>query len=307
MTCSNHSTRRQFLRRTLASGMAATVAPLAGRVASAADELPQRPRWQIGCWSRPWAKFDYRVAMDNTAEAGYKFIALTGAKTRTGRVIATDTTLEESQEVGEQARQRGLQITFVYGGGLPLDKGPESLRKMIDNCAAARGQSVVIAHLGDEKTVEQYCKSIADCCDYAASRSVSILLKPHGGMMASGLLCRQALQRIGHPNCSLMYDPGNIYFYSDGELDPVADADTTDGLVTAMSVKDYQHPKNVALTPGTGQVDFPALMARLYKGGFTGGPLAVEMVAPGDLAFTLHEAKQARLFVEQLVASVSAG
>lgn len=299
------STRRQFLGQTIASGLTAAAAPLIGQhVASAADESPKLPRWQIGCWTRPWAKDDYRVAMDNTAEAGYEFIALTGAKTRTGRVIAPDTTLEESQQVGEEARKRGLQITFVYGGGLPLDQGPESLRKMIDNCAAAGGQSVVIAHLGNEETTGQYCKSIAECCDHAAGKSVSILLKPHGGMMGSGLLCRKALQRIGHPNCSLMYDPGNIYFYSDGALNPVEDADALDGLVTAMSVKDYLHPKNVALTPGTGQVDFPVLMKRLYKGGFTQGPLAVEMVAPGDLAHTLQEAKRARQFVEELVASV---
>ncbi len=304
MTNASCSTRRQFLGRTLATGLSAAAAPLMGRVASAADQAAPLPRWQIGCWTRPWAKYDYRMAMDNTAEAGYKFIALTGAKTRTGRVIAPDTTLEESQQVGEEARKRGLQITFVYGGGLPLDKGPESLLKMIDNCAAAGAQSVVIAHLGNEETTERYCKSIAACGDHAAAKSVSILLKPHGGMMGTGPLCRQALQRIGHANCSLMYDPGNIYFYSDGAVDPVEDAATVDGLVTAMSVKDYRHPKNVALTPGTGQVDFPALMARLSKGGFTRGPLAVEMVEPGDPAHTLREAKRARQFVEELVASV---
>ena len=58
-----------------------------------------------------------------------------------------------------------------------------------------------------------------------------------------------------------------------------------------MSVKDYRHPKNVAITPGTGQVNFPKVMARLKKGGFTGGPLVVETLAPGDLAATLVEAK----------------
>lgn len=304
MTNASCSTRRQFLGQTLATGLTAAAAPLMARIASADDRAAPRPQWQIGCWTRPWAKHDYRVAMDNTAEAGYKFIALTGAKTRTGRVIAPDTTLEESQQVGEEAGKRGLQITFVYGGGLPLDKGPESLLTMIDNCAAAGGQSVVIAHLGNEETTAEYCKSIAQCGDHAAAKSVRILLKPHGGMMGTGPLCRQALQRIGHANCSLMYDPGNIYFYSDGAVDPVEDAVTVDGLVTAMSVKDYRHPKDVALTPGTGQVDFPALIARLSKGGFTRGPLAVEMVGPGDLAHTLQEVTRARQFVEDLVASV---
>jgi len=89
-----------------------------------------------------------------------------------------------------------------------------------------------------------------------------------------------------------MYDPGNTYYYSNGEIDPVRDVAEVDGLVTSMSVKDYKHPKNVAITPGTGQVDFPALIACLRKGGFTHGPLLVETLAPGDLAHTLQEAKK---------------
>jgi hypothetical protein len=43
-------------------------------------------------------------------------------------------------------------------------------------------------------------------------------------------------------------------------------------------------------------------MARLKAGGFTGGPLIIECLAPGDLDQTLAEAKKARQFVEQLVA-----
>ena len=35
-------------------------------------------------------------------------------------MIAPATTLEESQQVGEEASKRGLTITNVYGGGIPL-------------------------------------------------------------------------------------------------------------------------------------------------------------------------------------------
>ena len=69
-----------------------------------------------------------------------------------------------------------------------------------------------------------------------------------------------------------------------------------------MSVKDYRHPKEVALTPGTGQVDFAAMMKKLRAGGFTHGPMMIETLKPGDLAQTLAEAKKAKKFVEQLVA-----
>jgi sugar phosphate isomerase/epimerase len=74
-----------------------------------------------------------------------------------------------------------------------------------------------------------------------------------------------------------------------------------------MSVKDYKFvkdsktPNRVDVTPGTGQVDFPKVMARLKQGGFTGGPLVIECLDSGDLKATLEEAKKARRFVEQLV------
>ena len=92
--------------------------------------------------------------------------------------------------------------------------------------------------------------------------------------------------------------PGNIFYYSDGKLNPVDDAATVDGLVAGMSVKDFRLPKEVNVTPGTGQVDFPRVLARLQRGGFTHGPLVVECLARGDLAQTNAEATRARIFVE---------
>jgi len=279
-----------------------TVPQFAARSATAAAPPYLKDQgWQIGCWTRPWAKHDYRVAMDAIAEAGFKYIGLTGAKTKTRRVIAPATTLEESQEVGEEARKRGLTITNVYGGGIPLHTGGENLRKMIDNCAAAGAWSVMLAHMGNEQTYRDCCKTVAECCDYAAEKKVVIVLKPHGGTTGTGPQLRDAVEQVKHDYFTVMYDPGNIYYYSNGELDPVKDVATVDGLITGMSVKDYKHPKSVAITPGDGQVDFPALMTRLGKGGFTHGPLIIETLAPGDLPHTLVEAKKARRFVEELV------
>jgi hypothetical protein len=114
---------------------------------------------------------------------------------------------------------------------------------------------------------------------------------------------------VGHKNFRIWYDPGNIFYYSNGELDPVVDAATVDGLVVGMCIKDYKHPKDVLVTPGTGKVDFPAVLARLKKGGFTRGPLIVECLERGDLKKTLAEAGKARRFLEELTgqkASVAA-
>jgi sugar phosphate isomerase/epimerase len=58
----------------------------------------------------------------------------------------------------------------------------------------------------------------------------------------------------------------------------------------------------VALTPGTGIVNFPKVMARLKQGGFTSGPLVVECLAPGDLPHLAAEAAKARQFLTVLTA-----
>ncbi len=294
-------TRRQFLGH----GIGVAAGMLASRAIALADGAPvpylQDRGWLVGCWTRPWAAYDYRVGFDAVAEVGFKYIALTGAKTRTRRVIAVDTSLEESAQVGQEAKKRGLAITNVYGGGVSLEKGPAGLRKLIDNCEAAGGLSVLLSGIGNEQTYEACCRTVADCCDYALAKRIAVVLKPHGGTTGTGPQLRDAVRRVDRPNFTIMYDPGNIFYYSKGQIDPVDDVRAVDGLVTGMSVKDYLPPENVALTPGTGKVDFAVLMRRMRHGGFAHGPLMIEMVRSGDPAQTLEEVKKAKRFVEQLV------
>ena len=294
--------RRRFLARAVTAGAAGLLARPAPAGTEPAIPYFQDRGWLVGCWTRPWAQHDYRVGFDAMAEAGFKYVALTGAKTRTKRVICVDTTLAEASEVGREARGRGLTITTVYGGSVALDKGPEGLRKMIDNCQAAGAWSVLMSSIGTEKNYADCCRTVASCCDYAAEKQIAIVLKPHGGTTGTGPKLRDAFQRVHHRAFTIMYDPGNICFYSDGKIDPVADCQAVLGLVTGMSVKDYRQPKEVALTPGTGQIDFAALVKKLRGGGFTHGPLMIEALKPGSLAETLAEAKKAKQFVERLVA-----
>jgi sugar phosphate isomerase/epimerase len=226
-------------------------------------------------------------------------------KSKTRLVISPSTAIDEAERIGREVRDRGMQIPSVYGGGIPVQKslkaGIEGLRKLIDNCAAAGAKSLLMGGIGDKKLYDAYYEAIAECCDYAAEKKILITVKPHGGLNATGPQCRQCVEKVGHKNFRLWYDPGNIYYYSNGQLDPVEDAAAVDGIVTGMCVKDYKHPKQVMVTPGTGKVDFPAVLARLKKGGFVGGPLVIECLTQGDLPALLAEAKKARAFVEQLV------
>jgi sugar phosphate isomerase/epimerase len=296
--------RRAFLGHAAGVAAAALALPHIASAASTPEPAKSGP-WQIGCYTRPWAGQDWRAAFETIAEAGYKHVGLMTTKAPGGLVISVATTIEEAKQVGEEAKKRGLGIPSVYGGDIPaaksLEAGIEGLRKLIDNCAAAGATNLMMGGVGKPELQAVYYKAVAECCDYAAAKGIGISVKPHGGLNSTGPQCRKIIEQVGHKNFRLWYDPGNIFFYSDGQLDPVADAATVDGIVVGMSVKDFLPPKDVNVTPGTGKVNFAAVLARLKAGGFTQGALVVETLAPGDEAKTLDEAKKARRFLEQLI------
>jgi sugar phosphate isomerase/epimerase len=290
--------RRDFLRATAALGLAGLAEPLAALAAS-------ETAYQLGCYTRPWDAFDYRVALDGIAEAGFKYAGLMTAKGKSWVIITVDSTSEEVATIAAEVKQRGLKTLSIYGGDFPVAKSVEAgiagLRKLIDHCAICVCPNLLLGGTSDEKLVPSYYQVVAECCDYAASRGVGLSVKPHGGQNATGPQCRKLIEQVGRKNFRLWYDPGNIYYYSDGQLNPVADSVAVDGLVVGMSVKDFKPPKEVMVTPGTGQVNFAKILANLHRGGFTRGPLVVECLARGDTpAKITAEAKQARQFLEEL-------
>ncbi|HOX02113.1 MAG TPA: sugar phosphate isomerase/epimerase family protein [Candidatus Paceibacterota bacterium] len=293
--------RRRFLESSLTIGAAA--------VAAAAGEKSATPTlggpWQIGCYTRPWGAYDWRVALDAIAEAGFKHAGLMTANTKTGLVISAATTVDEARAVGEECRKRGLQVPSLWGGGFAvaksLEAGIQDLTRLIDNCAACGAANLMIGGTGDPRIADDYYKAVAEVCDYAAAKKIGLSVKPHGGQNATGAQCRKIVEKVGKKNFGLWYDPGNIYYYSNGELDPVEDAAGVDGIVVGMSVKDFRPPKEVMVTPGTGQVNFAAVMARLRRGGFTRGPLVIECLEKGDLPKLAVEARKARRFLDELL------
>ncbi len=290
----NPLSRREFLGRSMAVGAAALGAG-----------FPAGAGWQIGCYTRPWDQHDYRAALDAIAEAGFRHAGLMTTKSKSRLVISAATPVEEAEQVAAELKKRDLSVPSVYGGDIGvargLQAGIDDLRRLIDACAAVGAKDLLMGGTGDAKLHDNYYKAVAESCAYAAEHGMGISVKPHGGLNLDGAQCRRICEAVGKRNFGVWYDPGNILYYSGAKLDPAKEAAELDGKVVGMSVKDYRHPKNVALTPGTGQVDFPAVMARLKKGGFTGGPLVIECLAPGERPQLLEEAKKARKFVEDLV------
>lgn len=264
--------------------------------------------WEIGCYTRPWDQFEYRVALDAIAEAGYKCTGLMTHKGKSRVIVTMETTPEEAAAIGEEVRKRGMRTISIWAGDFPFQKSVEAgiagLKLVIDNCAAVRCPRLLLGGTGKEQLVQAYYKVVTECCDYAASKRVGLSVKPHGGSNATGAQCRKLIEIVGHKNFGIWYDPGNIFFYSDGKVDPVDDVPSVNGLIAGMSIKDFKLPKEVAVTPGTGLVNFREVLGRARKGGFTHGALVVECLDPvGDAAKLTVEARKARQMVEKLTAS----
>lgn len=285
-------TRRDFLGKIVLSSAALALLSSA-----------KTSKWQLGCFTRPWAEHDYLVAFDGIAGAGFKFVGMMGSKN--GPAITKDTTPEQAARVGEDAKSRGLQIASFWGGEFDSEKsvndGVAGLKRLIDNSVACGCHFIVLGGTYEQSQVENYYKAVSESCDYAADKDVYLTIKPHGPFNSTGRECRSLIEKVNHKNFRLWYDPGNIYYYSDGKISPVDDAAEVDGLVVGMSVKDFRMPKDVDVTPGTGLVNFPGVMSRLQKGGFKKGPLIVECLAKGDLAFINSEAKKAYQYLEKIL------
>jgi sugar phosphate isomerase/epimerase len=288
----NPLSRRKFIEKVMMVTAGAALIPTV-----------KAPRWQIGCYTRPWAAYEYKVAFDGIARAGFKYAGLMTSKT--GNIMTLQTTTEQAAAIGAEAKSRGLEIASMWSGNFDvkksIDEGIKGLKRIIDNSASCGCPNLLLGGIAAPELVDSYYKVVAECCAYASEKGVGISVKPHGPLNSTGRECRPLINKVGHKNFGLWYDPGNIYYYSDGKISPVDDAAEVDGMVVGMSVKDFRMPKSVDVTPGTGMVDFPKVMARLKKGGFTRGPLIVECLATGDQAFVDAEARKAFLFLEKLV------
>jgi len=304
MNTTNQISRRSFLAANAKLGMVAMAASsIESLLGAETSSSTLQPAYQIGCYTRAFDQFDYPVALDAIAEAGFKYVGLLTTNTKQWVMIKATTPAEEVQAMHQEARKRGLKVLSVYGDfsvGDSLEAGVRGLKQLIDDSALCECPNLMLGGTSDEKLYQRYYQTITDCCDYAATKGVGLSIKPHGGQNATGPQCRKAIESVGKKNFGLWYDPGNIFYYSDGKLDPVADAATVDGLVVGVSVKDFMPPKEVLVNIGEGKVDFSAVIARLRQGGFTHGPLIVECLARGTIESVKTQATKARQLLEKL-------
>ena len=76
MQLAHSLSRREFLAGATVAG-AAGLSVVSSAVHAAERRSKEKPlKYQIGCYTRPWAAHEYTVALDAIAEAGFKYVGL---------------------------------------------------------------------------------------------------------------------------------------------------------------------------------------------------------------------------------------
>jgi sugar phosphate isomerase/epimerase len=308
MTSADGLTRRSFLGRTTLSAVAG-VATCQLPLAASATAPGKSPSYTIAAYTRPFDKFDLPTALDMIVEAGFGSVGLmtsrSPAPSKRGMYFPVNLQLkpEDVEKIAGEVRQRRLQVLSVFGVfdvGKTVDDTVRRMHTLIDYSAIVGTRNLLIGGT-DQKRAEAYYQAVKEACPYAAEKGIEITIKPHGGSNGTGQECRKLITKVGRKNFRLYYDPGNIFFYSGGQLDPARDSASVDGIVSGLIIKDFRPPKDVMVNPGEGKVDFRVVLANLKRGGFTNGPIILETLAPGDRAQVAAEARAARAFMQSLV------
>src|ERR1035438_2264734 len=83
MSIANQISRRSFVATTAKLGMAGlATARMDTLLGAESQRSDAKVVWQMGCYTRVFDQFEYPVALDAIAEAGFKYVGLMTTKTK---------------------------------------------------------------------------------------------------------------------------------------------------------------------------------------------------------------------------------
>jgi sugar phosphate isomerase/epimerase len=261
---------------------------------------------QLGCMPRPWNKLSHDDALAGIAAAGFKNYAFLGHKEAT---VDSELDPEAAEQLAARVRQHSLEPRMIYSStklDAPEDEVLARVKRLIDNAKRTGATILIEGGTGKAELFDTYFSVMRRAAPYAQEQGVTIALKPHGGLSTTGEDTIRAIESVGHPAYRLCFDPGNLLYYAG--LRPEVELPKLAPYVVAMCVKDEtggnSPNRTVNVTPGDGDVDFPAVFKILKDHGFAGKPAIVETLAGDSLESINTEAKRAYQYLTQVLASV---
>ena len=261
----------------------------------------------IGCTTRPYSAVSFAEACEHIAAAGYTDIAVFA---NLGKVsVLSDSTAADIAAIRKAADDAGLIPSMFIGGPkleLGLDAALDDYKKLIDNTAKLGAKWQLNGGTGNKEHFSVYYELMRQAAPYAEQAGVNITLKPHGGITLTIDDLIKAYNEVNHPAFGISYDPGNIIYYTKGELRPEPDIAKVAPTVTTGIIKDCiveAGQPDVMITPGEGLVDFEQVLGGLVEGGFR-GPLYVECVGGKELNEINKNVKATLKFVSDILAKL---
>jgi sugar phosphate isomerase/epimerase len=187
------------------------------------------------------------------------------------------------------------------------------LKNRIRQAAAASvAQVLTFGHTqrGDRKLWVQQFQTLGPI---AREQGVLLVLKPHGGLTASGVLCAEIVRDVADDGVKACYDAGNVMDYLKVDAaSTLADLRRCAAEVRSFCIKDHRtFPRDEDCGPGLGEIDHYRL---LHPVAFTGRamPLCCENIfAPAVPRPSKPEdvdrlARRAREFLELVLQGLQA-
>ena len=238
--------------------------------------------WTIGCATRPYDELPFADACQHIAAAGFGDVAIFG------RVVSSASSKEEISAMRKATAAAGLSPSMLLGGtdlSGGLEDSVDDYKHLIDNAAELGVKWLLDAGTGEEAQYSNYFELMRRAAPHAQTSGINITMKPHGGISLTADDLIKAYDEVDHPAFGICYDPGNIIYYTKGELRPEPFVDSIAAKTTTFIIKDcvvVDGRSDVMVTPGDGLVDFNAVIGGLVANGFS-GPLYLECVGGTEL------------------------
>ncbi len=232
----------------------------------------------VGCLTRPYGTLlPFAEICQHIAAAGYTHVGLGVG------VVTSESTREEVLAVRQAALDAGVAPSMLLASS-KIDRGLEEAQadyvRLIDNTALVGAQWILELGTNRLDLRADYIELMRRMSPLAEQAGIGITMKPHGGITLTAQNLIDIHGQVNQAAFGICYDPGNIIYYTKGEMRPETDLDVIAPLVTTAIIKDCiveDGTPDVMLTPGEGLVDVQAVFAGLVQGGFR-GPLYLECV-----------------------------
>lgn len=258
----------------------------------------------IGSTTRPYNKLLFSEACERIAAAGYTDVAVFAHD----REIPVDSgsSADDVALARSAAENAGLKPSMLLGRthlDLGLAEATDDYKRLIDNAASLGTSWILELGTSKEEQYADYPKLMAAVVDHAQGAGVGISLKPHGGISLTAQELIDLHDQVDHPAFRISYDPGNIIFYTWGEVCPEQEVELVASRSSTLIIKDCTlegENRDVMVTAGDGLVDFPFVIEKMQAGGFK-GPMYVECVGATEPDDVDRELKRTLSFVQGLI------